>query len=367
MNKIKFNDLYREFKVVKKKIFKDLNEVFNHSEYILGNNLLNLEKKISRFFDINYCLGVNSGTDALILILKSLNIGYGDEVIVPAHTYASTAFACSIVGARPVFVDINFDDFNINIFDVKKKITKKTKAIIAVHIYGQMSDVKILKNICREYRIFLIEDAAQAHGAKLHNKNVGYYSDAAALSFYPGKNLGAYGDAGAVITNNKLIFNKVQILRNIGSKKKYVHNEIGINSRLDEIQAVILINKLKLLKKNNFKRNLISKFYNAQINNKYVLTPRNLDNRYHVYHLYVLRLLKNSRSRFIKYMNRNKVETIIHYPILIANQKPYKSNQKFPIADAIVGQIVSIPCYPYLKQNELIKIVKVINNFKYND
>jgi dTDP-4-amino-4,6-dideoxygalactose transaminase len=224
-----------------------------------------------------------------------------------------------------------------------------------------------IDEIAKKYNLKVVEDSAQAHGAIENNKKVGNLSDASAFSFYPGKNLGALGDGGAITTNDGKLAEVIKALRNYGSHQKYQNLYKGFNSRLDEIQAVILINKLKLLKKNNFKRNLISKFYNTQINHKYVLTPRNLDNRYHVYHLYVLRLLKNSRSRFIKHMNRNKIETIIHYPILIANQKPYKSNQKFPIADAIVGQIVSIPCYPYLKKNELIKIVKVINNFKYND
>jgi dTDP-4-amino-4,6-dideoxygalactose transaminase len=363
MNNIKFIDLAREYKVIKKLLLKDLTNNFERSEYILGSKLFNFEKQLSKFLKIKYCAGVNSGTDALILILKALNIGHLDEVIVPAHTYASTAFACSIVGAKPIFVDININDFNINIAEVKKKISNKTKAVIAVHIYGQMADVSELNDICKKNKIYLIEDASQAHGAKLHNKNVGYYSDATALSFYPGKNLGAYGDGGAVITNNFTIFNKIKILRNIGSKKKYVHDVIGINSRLDDIQAIVLSKKLKILKENNLKRNMISKFYNNHINNKFIIKPINLEDRYHVYHLYVLRVIKNQRSKFIKHLNKNGIQTIIHYPILIANQKPYAPKANFPIANSIVKEIVSIPNYPYLKKKELTKIVKVINIF----
>ena len=364
MNKIKFIDLVREYKVIENSLLKDLKNNFKRSEYILGSNLLNFEKKLSSFCQIKYCAGVNSGTDALILILKALNISHLDEVIVPAHTYASTAFACSIVGAKPIFVDVNIDDFNINIPEVRKKISNKTKAIIAVHIYGQMADVRELSKICKKNKIYLIEDAAQAHGARIYNKNIGHYSDATALSFYPGKNLGAYGDGGAIITNNVKIFNKIKILRNIGSKEKYIHNVIGINSRLDEIQAIVLNNKLRLLKQNNLKRNLISQFYNNHISNRFIIKPNNLKSRYHVYHLYVLRVIRNQRSKFINYLNKNGVETIIHYPILIANQKPYASKANFPIANSIVKEIVSIPNYPYLKINELKKIVKVINNFK---
>jgi dTDP-4-amino-4,6-dideoxygalactose transaminase len=296
--------------------------------------------------------------------LKALNISHLDEVIVPAHTYASTAFACSIVGAKPIFVDVNIDDFNINVSEVRKKISNKTKAIIAVHIYGQMADVRELSKICKKNKIYLIEDAAQAHGARIYNKNIGYYSDATALSFYPGKNLGAYGDGGAIITNNVKIFNIIKILRNIGSKEKYIHNVIGINSRLDEIQAIVLNNKLRLLKQNNLKRNLISQFYNNHINNKFIIKPNNLKSRFHVYHLYVLRVIRNQRSKFINYLNKNGVETIIHYPILIANQKPYAPKVSYPVANIIVKEIVSIPNYPYLKSSELKKIVKVINSFK---
>ena len=364
MNNIKFTDLYREYKIIKKPLLKDLKNNFKRSEYILGKNLQKIEKKLSKFFNIKYCAGVNSGTDALILILKALKVGPFDEVIVPAHTYASTAFACSIVGAKPVFADINECDFNVSVSEVKKKITSKTKAIIAVHIYGQMSDVKELKKICKKNKIYLIEDAAQAHGSKLNKKNVGYYSHAAALSFYPGKNLGAYGDGGAVISNDLKIINKIKILRNVGSEKKYIHKIIGINSRLDDIQAIVLNNKLKYLKKNNHNRNLISKYYDLNLNNKYILKPIKLKNRYHVYHLYVLRILNNLRTKFLKHMKKNKIDTIIHYPKLIAKQKPYKTKEKFPISEKIVRQIVSIPTDPFLNKKEIYKIVKVINNFK---
>lgn len=363
MKIIKFLNLNRSYGQISKKLNKKIFKFFSDADFVLGNDLKKFEKKISKFFSVKYCSGVNSGTDALVIILRSLNISYGDEVIIPSHTYASTAFACSLVGAKPVFVDINEDDFNINTNLIQKKISKRTKAIICVHMYGQMCDMEALKKISSKNKIFLIEDAAQAHGSLFKKKNVGYYSTAAALSFYPGKNLGAFGDGGAIISNNYNLNKKFNLIRNIGSCKRYVHDVVGLNSRLDNLQAVILSEKLKFLKKNNEARNEIAKLYDKNICNKKILKPNIKPMRYHVFHLYVLRVKNNKRNSFIKYMRNKGIICLVHYPKLIAKQKAYKSKENFPVAEKIVKEIVSIPIDPFLKSGDIKKIINEINSF----
>ena len=367
MNRIKYLDLKKEKKFIHKLILKKINKIILKSKFLLGSQLDIFEKKLCSFFSINYSAGVDSGTDALILILKALGIKHGDEVIVPCLTYVSTAYAVSLVGATPVFTDVSEDDYNIDINSIENKINSKTKAIIGTNFYGQMCDVLKLQKICKKNKIFFIEDAAQSHGAMYKKFKPGYFSIAAALSFYPGKNLGAYGDAGAVITNNKKIHSKIVLLRNLGAKKKYQHNIIGLNSRMDEIQAAVLNIKINYLNKINKKRILIAKKMITKIRNPNLILPKIKKNYKHVFHIFAVRVMYGKKLEFIKFLKKRKIETNIHYPKLVPFEKAYRYTTKknnFKNGNKIINQLVSIPCNQYLTNKEVDHIIDSVNMFQ---
>ena len=360
---IKFLDLSLK-QSTKNKINKNISSIVNSNIFINGkfNNLF--EQKFSDFVSSKYCIGVGNGLDALSIILKAHNIGPGDEVIVPSHTFIATWFSVSNVGAEPVSVDVDVNTYNIDSLKVESKITKKTKAIIAVHLYGNPANLTDLKKISRKNKLYLFDDAAQCHGAKVNNKRIGALTDATAWSFYPGKNLGAFGDAGAITTNSSLIAKKCRKISNYGSEKKYIHDLIGLNSRLDNLQAAVLLEKLSYLDKWNEIRKKQAMFYLENIKND-LLTLPNIDFfKDSVWHLFIVKVKK--RDFFINYMRDNEIECLIHYPKLPANQQPFKkmSRGKFDSSfQLICDQLVSLPIGPNLKKSEQVKIVKVINKF----
>jgi dTDP-4-amino-4,6-dideoxygalactose transaminase len=338
--------------------------VIKKNNFILGNEVFEFENKFSKFCGSKYSISCSNGTDAITLALLSLNLKKNSEVILPAMTYASTFYAIINAGLKPVLVDINFDNPLINIDQIKKKITKKTKAVIPVHLYGSVVDITLLKkNISK--KIFIIDDCAQAHGAKFNNrKRVGgeNVSDISTFSLYPGKNLGAYGDAGIITTNNFNICDRIKKIRNIGASKKFNHETIGLNNRLDTLQASILIHKLDRLSKLNKNRVSISKIYIKKITNRKIKFLNY--SKYAVFHQFVIRV--KNRNNFISYMNKNKIETGLHYPHTINQMKFYKNNFKkikFPNAENLAKECVSLPIDPMLKKNEIDYIVKIINNF----
>tara|TARA_B100001093_G_scaffold455055_1_gene464872 strand:- start:1778 stop:2878 length:1101 start_codon:yes stop_codon:yes gene_type:complete len=360
--KIKFLDLSNQHKKIEKKIIKKIRSVSLKSEFILSNEVKSFEKEFSKYCNAQYCIGVASGLDALILILRSLNIKNGDEVIVPSNTFIATWLAVSHVGATPIPVEPDEITYNINISSIEKVITKKTKAVIAVHLYGQPCDMKLLKKIKNKYAIKLIEDAAQAHGAKHEGNFVGSFSDAAAFSFYPGKNLGAFGDAGAVITNNKKIYSKINQLRNYGSVKKYYYDALGYNSRLDEIQASILSIKLKYLDYWNAHRRKIANYYLKNIDSSKIVLPLVPDSVEHVWHLFIIRLKKRN---FLKNeLLKNGVETGLHYPVPPHKQKIYVDKYKnydLSLTENLSKEILSLPIGPELSLEKAKVIVDIIN------
>ena len=354
-----------EYIFLKKKIDLKIKKILNSNSYILGNEVTKFERKFSKFLGVKYSIGVSSGTDALVLALKTINIKKGDEVLTTSHTAYATIAAIIESGATPVFVDIKESDFTIDVNDLKKKITKRTKAIIAVHVYGNPADITKLFTLAKEKKIILIEDCAQAHGAEFKRKKIGSFGDFACFSFYPTKNLSTFGDAGVVSTNNRKMYKKLKLYREYGWKKKNVAISKGYNKRLDEIHAGILNVKLDSLNKFNLKRISIAKKYLKLINSKKIVLPNTNPLKKHVFHLFVIRVKNNLRSKFLTYLKQNGISPGIHYPIPNHKQIPFKkyAKSKLPITEKISNEIVSIPNYPLLKDMETDKIIKLINKF----
>ena len=352
---------------VEKKILQNISKIIKTKNYILGENVKLFEREFSKFSGAKFTVGVNSGTDAIIISLLSQNIGNGDEVILPSHSASATAMAVTLVGAKPIFIDINEDDFLIDYNEINKKITKKTKAIIAVHIYGQSCNMKKITEIADKNNLITIEDCAQAHGTFYKKKHVGNFGKMGCFSFYPTKNLGGIGDGGCIITNNINIYKKLKDLREFGWKKRYDSSVVGLNSRLDEIQAAILRIKLKKLNFYNKERNKIANNYYKKLTKfKSIKLPQLTVNSNHTYHQFVIKVNKSIRDKLIHFCKINNVMLGIHYPTPLHKQKAFiKKNYKIRIVEKISKQIVSLPIFPYLsltKQNKIIRLISLFIN-----
>jgi dTDP-4-amino-4,6-dideoxygalactose transaminase len=366
--KIQFADLGLQHKEIKKEINLAIKRVLRNGDYILGKDVKEFEQEFSGFCQAKYGVGVCSGTDALFLALLAIGVKDGDEVIVPSFTYIATALAVSYTGAKPVFVDIEEDTYNINPGLIKKAITRNTKAIIPVHLYGQPANMNEILKIARENNLKVIEDAAQAHGAKIKMDNgnwsrTGGIGDIGCFSFYPSKNLGALGDGGLITTNDESIYKKLLMLRDYGRVSRYEHAIVGYNCRLDTIQAAILREKLKKLDGWNQMRGNAAKVYNAHFKSvKDVITPYVRPDVTHVYHCYVVRMPR--RDRVFEVLNEKGVGAIIHYPIPLHLQKAYEGLQykkgDFPVAEKVCSEIMSLPMYPHIKETQIKFIVNTI-------
>ncbi|WP_445957203.1 DegT/DnrJ/EryC1/StrS family aminotransferase [Yeosuana sp.] len=349
--------------------FKNEFEIFLRSgTYILGEHVTFFEKEFANYCGTKYCIGVSSGLDALQLIFEAYKVlgilKKGDEVIVPANTYIASVLAISNAGLKPVLVEPDIETFNINPNEVLKAITSKTKAILGVHLYGQLYNVEALETISKQHNLLLIEDAAQAHGAKfVDGRKAGNLSHASAFSFYPTKNLGALGDAGAITTNDFELSEVIFKLRNYGRITTYENNLKGFNCRLDELQATFLRIKLKYLDKDNKKRKAVATYYQEHINSKSIVLPAFQDLNQHVFHLFVIR--SNRRNELKDYLYKNGIETLIHYPIPIHKQLAYKdiSNCVLPLTEQIHIEVLSLPLNTALTKNQISNIVSVINMF----
>jgi len=362
---IPFLDLKSTYLELKDEIDSAINRVLLSGIYIGGDSVLDFEREWSDYCSSSYSVGVASGLDALCLALQSLNIGIGDEVIVPSHTFIASWLAITRVGARPVPVDVNENDYNIDTSKIEEAISSKTKAILVVHLYGQPCNLEDITCIAKVYDLFVIEDAAQSHGAYYRDARIGSHSDIVCWSFYPGKNLGAFGDAGGITTNSLNIYNNIKSLQNYGSAEKYIHTKLGYNSRLDPLQAAILSCKLRSLNAWNEKRELIASIYSKNITNKYIVTPYVHKQISSAWHLYVIRV--ESRSHFQEYMRNNGIETMIHYPIPPYRQKAYQSeyaNVDYPVTSYISERIVSLPIFPHLSIDNVNYIVDIVNQYK---
>ncbi len=353
----KINDFFRQ------DLNKAFSRVLNSGHYILGPELESFEKEYSDLCGTQYCLGTSNGLDSLTLLLKAFNIGLNDEVIVPSHTFIATWLAVTNVGAKPVPVEPEIESFNINPSCIETKITKKTKAIIPVHLYGQPANMTAINSIAKKFNLKVIEDAAQGHGAKYNEKIVGSLADGAAFSFYPGKNLGALGDGGAITTDDPEIYGKLKKLRNYGSNTKYEYDLLGGNFRLDELQAAFLRVKLKSINQFNIKRKQVAYRYSSEISNPLVKTPLFPDGLDHVWHLYVIR--SKERDRLKKYLLSCGIETLIHYPLPPHKQKCYLGGYlDDEITENIAKEILSLPMSPLMLSDEVSYIVDSLNKFK---
>tara|TARA_B100001057_G_scaffold344711_1_gene345749 strand:- start:309 stop:1391 length:1083 start_codon:yes stop_codon:yes gene_type:complete len=359
---IKFLNIPNQDKHIQKIIISSIKKIINNNDFIMGKSVLKFEENFAKFCNSKFAISCANGTDALTIALKILNLPKNSEVIIPAMTYCSTAFAVINANLKPVLVDNDKDNPVISAESIKKKINKNTRVIMPVHLYGSVADLNKIKKLIRGKKIVLLDDCSQSHGAKLGNKKIGSIADISCFSLYPGKNLGAYGDAGIITTSNKTYYKKIKNFRNLGSDKKFIHTQVGFNSRLDSIQAIVLNNKLKSLNKYNKKRVIIAKKYDRLIKNKKISKLKY--SKFSVYHQYVI--LVNNRNALIKKLSKNKIQYGLHYPKSI-NQldvlKKFFSNEKYPNAENLAKKCVSLPIDPLLKPQEVNKIIKVLNTF----
>ena len=357
------------FKPLEKELDSELrgafDRVYTNSWYIEGKEDAAFEKAFAEFCGTDYCVGCGNGLDALMLSLKALGIGAGDEVIVPSNTYIATALAVAYVGAMPIFVEPNINTYNINPSLIEEKITEKTKAIMPVHLYGQACDMDPIMEISRKHKLFVVEDCAQAHGATYKGKKIGSFGDTAGFSFYPGKNLGALGDGGAVVTKNKALADKVRALGNYGSYFKYHHIYQGNNSRLDELQAAFLSAKLPHLDRMNTERKRIAARYLNEIKNDKVILPYVIDSVEPVWHIFAIRC--KERDALADYLKEAGIGTNKHYPIPMHLQDAYKElgikKGELPIAEEISATELSLPMYYGMAEEEISYVVEKINEF----
>ena len=351
---IPFINLKREPEELNEKIINAIKEVVEEKWFVLGEELIKFEDEFSNYIGSKYGIGFNSGSDAIYIALKTLGIGKNDEVITVSHTFISTVDAICRNNAKPVFVDIDPATFCINAQLIEDKITNKTKAIMPVHLYGHPAEMDLIMEIAEDYDLFVVEDACQAHGAEYKSKKVGGIGDIGCFSFYPTKNLGAYGDGGIALSNDEELTQKMKMLRNYGQREKYNHEFMGVNSRLDEIQAVILREKLKHIDKWNENRRKSAKIYEKVLSNLDLCLPIEMRNTKHVYHLYVIRC--KERYKLQKLLLDNGIETQIHYPTPIHLQKPYlKAVRKSQLLETIraCDEILSLPMHPWLTEEEI--------------
>lgn len=351
---------------IEEEILAAFEKVYKKNWFIQGSEVEAFEEEFAAYCGTKYCVGCGNGLDALMLILKGYGIGVGDEVIVPSNTYIATALAVSYVGATPIFVEPELSTYNINPQKIEEKITEKTKAIMVVHLYGQPAKMDEIMEIAKKHGLKVIEDSAQAHGALYHGERTGNLGDAAGFSFYPGKNLGALGDGGAVVTNDKELADKVRALGNYGSDYKYHHIYKGNNSRLDEIQAAFLRIKLKNLDRWNENRRSTAVKYAQGIHNPEVVLPKEMEDVKHVYHIYAVKSEK--RDELETYLNEKGIGTNKHYPIPMHLQGAYADlnipKGALPIAEEISSTILSIPMSYGMSEEEIDYVIDAINNFR---
>lgn len=365
---IKFLDLQQINLQYQKEIEEKLLQTFRSGWYLLGSEVKNFEENLANYIGSLHAIGVANGLDALRLILKAyLELGqmkFGDEVIVPANTYIASVLAITDNRLKPVFAEPDIKNYNLDIDKLEALITPKTKAIMVVHLYGKVCWTKELEELAKKYNLKIIEDNAQAIGAEWNGIKTGNLGDAAGFSFYPGKNLGALGDGGAVTCKDLLLGKTIRALANYGSDEKYVNKYQGLNSRLDEVQAAVLDVKLKYIDDDNQKRKNIAKKYLGEIKNKKIILPfASSDERENVWHLFVIRTDK--RAKLQTYLQENGIQTLIHYPIPPHKQKAYKfyNNLSFPITEKIHDEVLSLPISPVMKDEEVDKVIEILNKY----
>jgi dTDP-4-amino-4,6-dideoxygalactose transaminase len=361
--KVCFLDVKASYLELKAEIDDAFGRAISSGEYVLGSEVEKFENAFARYCGTNHCIGVGNGLDALHLILRGFGIGHGDEVIVPANTFIATWLAVTFSGAKPVPVEPQPASYNIDPEKIEMAITSRTRAIIAVHLYGLPAEMEAIQRVAREYRVKVIEDAAQAHGSEYKGRKAGSLADAAAFSFYPAKNLGAFGDAGAITTNDERLANQLRQLRNYGSPKKYLHEIQGFNSRLDPLQAAILQVKLKHLDAWNMRRSEIADRYMSDLSHSPFLLPTIPEYSSSAWHLFVIKC--KWRDKLKEYLESRGIETLVHYPI-----PPHRSGAysyvnwpSLPIADELANEVLSLPIGPQMGDSDLDRVLAELKRF----
>lgn len=358
-------DLVVQYRNIREEILPAVEKVMSKGAFILGEELGLFEEEFARYCGGAHCVGVGSGTDALFLALRALGIGPGDEVLLPANTFVATAFAVSFTGATPVFVDVDRRDYNIDVTLIEGAITEKTKAIIPVHLYGHPAEMDEIVRLAQKHDLRIVEDACQAHGARYKDRPVGAIGDIGCFSFYPGKNLGAYGDGGAVVTNSAELADTIRQLRNYAQKEKNIHPVIGYNSRLDSLQAAILRVKLRHLETWTENRRAAARLYDERLSAAGIAIPAAKPDCRHVYHLYVIQ--HDVRDELIQALREQNIFCGIHYPLPLHRQEPYRQARTvprdLPVSSEASGRIVSLPMFPELTKEQVDHVAREIAHF----
>lgn len=362
--RIPFNILEKQYKMYQNEYEKKALEILRKGWYILGPEVKAFEEEFANYLNISNVIGVDNGLNAIVMAVRALGIKEGDEIIVQANTYIASVMGITMNGATPIFVEPD-EYYNIDVDKIEKKITEKTKAILVVHLYGQASNMDKILELCEKYNLKLIEDCAQAHGAKYKDKMIGTFG-IGCFSFYPSKNLGCFGDGGAISTNDKKLDRDFRVLRNYGSEKRYYNEVVGYNSRLDELQAGLLRVKLKHIFELEEEREKIAQRYLNEIKNPLIQLPKIRENCSHVWHLFVVRV--NNREKFQRYLEENGIGSVIHYPIPPHLSEAYKylgyKEGDFPITENYAKTVLSLPLYNGMKSEELEYIIDKINEYK---
>ena len=357
---IPFVDLSRQLNVIRQDLYPALESIYERSNFIGGDAVSEFEKSFGEYLGSGTFIGCANGTDAIELALYGLDVGKGDEVIVPAHTWISTASAVNSVGAIPVFVNSDPSSYNIKVDEIESKITSKTKAIIGVHLYGNPFDVQEVVRIAKENRLFVIEDTAQAHGASIAGKKAGTFADIGTFSFYPSKNLGCFGDGGGLIVQNKDVANRIKAYNNCGQSSKNFHEMPGRNSRLDTIHAEVLLHKLRYLDEWNNLRIEAASVYKEYLNGVEVIIPETVEGNKHVYHIYGIKAKR--KKELMATLRKAGVQVGEHYPEILPKMPFYQNNQDFSTSH-YVYDLISLPMFPYIRKDEIEYVADIIANF----
>jgi dTDP-4-amino-4,6-dideoxygalactose transaminase len=363
---IPFGNLKRHYEMYHHEFDAAIKSVLDSGWFVLGKAGEQFEQEFADYCNAKFAIGVGSGTDAIHLSLLALGVGAGDEVITVANTCVPTVSAISVTGARPILVDVDSDSFTMSATDLEKRITKRTKAIVPVHMYGQSADIDRIAEVAGRFKIPIVEDAAQAHGTKYKDRKIGSISPLTCFSFYPSKNLGCFGDGGCVTTSDDEIANRLRMLRNYGQRERYYHSIKGVNSRLDEIQAAVLSVKLRYLDRWNDRRRSIARFYRENISSPFVYHPNEMGYGRHIFHLYVIRV--QNRIELQKILHESNIGTMIHYPVPIHLQESYKelgyAKGEFPVSEMLGETVMSLPMYPELTDEEVSRVCEQMNILK---
>jgi dTDP-4-amino-4,6-dideoxygalactose transaminase len=372
MKNIKMVDLHKQYLRIKPEIDKAIEDVLTSTAFIQGPQVKDFATALGKSTGAEYVIPCGNGTDALQIAMMALDLKPGDEVILPVHTYVATAEVIALLGLTPVFADVDADTFNIDVSQIQKVITPKTRAIVPVHLYGQCADMEPILEIARNHNLFVIEDAAQALGADYtfsngNTKKAGTMGIIGTTSFFPSKNLGCYGDGGATFTNDKILAEKLRMIGNHGQRIKYYHDIIGVNSRLDTLQAAILSVKLNHLADYTRKRNAVADFYDRNLSDKLVETPVRFKKSTHVFHQYTVKVKHGKRNDFQKYLTTHGIPSMIYYPMPLHQQKAYQrpafGSGSFPIAEKLSNSVISLPIHTEMEYEELEYVCQTINAF----